>query len=42
MAYLDRTRAERLMAEAGLDALVMLTPEGFAYATGVPGGPAFM
>lgn len=42
MGYLDRTRAGRLMAEAGLDALVLLTPEGFAYATGVPGGPAFM
>jgi len=42
MGYLDRARAGRLMAEAGLDALVLLTPEGFAYATGVPGGPAFM
>ena len=42
MRYLDRARAQRLMQEAGLDALVLLTPEGFAYATGVPGGPAFM
>jgi Xaa-Pro aminopeptidase len=42
MRYLDRARAGRLMAEVNLDALVLLTPEGFAYATGVPGGPAFM
>lgn len=42
MRYLDRARAQRLMTEAGLDALVLLSPEGFAYATGVPGGPAFM
>ncbi|GAB4187228.1 MAG: Xaa-Pro peptidase family protein [Thalassobaculales bacterium] len=42
MRYLDRARAGRLMAEDGLDALVLLSPEGFAYATGVPGGPAFM
>jgi Xaa-Pro aminopeptidase len=42
MRYLDRTRAQRLMAEAGLDAMVFLSPEGFAFATGVPGGPAFM
>jgi Xaa-Pro dipeptidase len=42
MAYLERVRAGRLMAEAGLDALLLLTPEGFAYATGVAGGPAFM
>lgn len=42
MRYLDRARAQRLMTEAGLDALVFLSPEGFSYATGVPGGPAFM
>lgn len=42
MRYVDRARAGRLMVQAGLDALVLLTPEGFAYATGVPGGPAFM
>jgi len=39
--FLDRTRASRLMAEAGLDALVISEPEIFTYATGVsPGVPA--
>jgi Xaa-Pro aminopeptidase len=40
--FLDRKRAERLMREAGIDALVILQPENFAYAIGAPPGvPAF-
>ncbi|MDU8944697.1 aminopeptidase P family N-terminal domain-containing protein [Ovoidimarina sediminis] len=42
MAHLDRVRAERLMAEAGLDALLLLSPESFTYATGVSPGVATM
>lgn len=42
MAFLDRGRAASLMESAGLDALVLLTPESFAYATGAPAGPAAM
>jgi Xaa-Pro dipeptidase len=42
MAHLDRDRAARLMAGAGLDALLFLTPEGFRYATGAEPGPATM
>lgn len=38
---LDRTRAARLMTEAGLDAIVAAKPETFAYLTGTsPGVPA--
>ena len=42
MAYLDRKRAEKLMAEAGLDALVTFSPESFYYASGAPAGVATM
>ncbi|KQR79305.1 M24 family metallopeptidase [Rhizobium sp. Leaf341] len=42
MAYLDRDRAARLMAEAGLDALLLLTPESFTYATGASPGVGAM
>lgn len=42
MAYLDRDRAARLMAAAGLDALMLFTPEGFAYATGASPGVGTM
>ena len=34
VADLDRNRAQRLMTGAGLDALILLSPESFAYATG--------
>jgi Xaa-Pro aminopeptidase len=39
-AYLDRARASRLMAGAGIDALVVLQPENFQYATGATPGVA--
>ena len=42
MAHLDRRRAERLMSEAGLDALILLAPESFSYATGAAPGVATM
>ena len=42
MAALDRTRAARLMAEARLDALILLSPEGFRHATGAAPGVATM
>jgi len=38
MSFVDRERAFRLMASAGLDALVIAEPEGFAYVTGVSQG----
>lgn len=42
MAYLDRQRAEKLMSEANLDALILLSPESFYYATGAMAGVATM
>ena len=42
MAHLDRTRASQLMETAGLDALLLLSPESFTYATGAPAGVATM
>ena len=40
--FLDRTRAQRLMAEQGLDALVLAQPESIKYATGAfPGVATF-
>jgi Xaa-Pro aminopeptidase len=42
MAHLDRLRAERLMAEAAIDALILLSPESFRYATGAEPGVATM
>ena len=40
--FLDRHRAQRLMAEQGLDALVLAQPESIAYATGAfPGVATF-
>lgn len=42
MAHLDRTRAAQLMKTAGLDALLLLSPESFTYATGAPAGVATM
>jgi Xaa-Pro dipeptidase len=41
-AHLDRTLAERLMQAAGLDALLILSPEGFRHATGAAPGVATM
>ncbi len=37
---IDRSRAQRLMQRAGLDALLLLQPEHVAYAIGVHPGPA--
>lgn len=42
MAHLDRNRAQRLMGEAGIDALVLFSPEAFRHATGAPAGVATM
>ncbi len=42
MAHLDRRRAEALMDDMGIDALVLLSPESFLYATSVPAGVATM
>jgi Xaa-Pro aminopeptidase len=42
MAHLDRARAERLMAGAGLDALILLGPESFRHATGAAPGVGTM
>lgn len=42
MTFLDRDRAARLMAAAGLDALLLLSPESFSYATGAPAGVGTM
>lgn len=42
MAYLDRDRAESLMVKDRLDALILLSPESFNYATGVSAGVATM
>lgn len=41
-AFLDRARAQSLMEDAGIDALILLSPEGFRYATGAPAGVATM
>ncbi|MDS7594848.1 Xaa-Pro peptidase family protein [Agrobacterium tumefaciens] len=42
MSDIDRHRAEKLMREAGLDALVLFQPEAFRYAVGAPAGVATM
>ncbi|MCJ9671336.1 aminopeptidase P family N-terminal domain-containing protein, partial [Neorhizobium sp. SHOUNA12B] len=42
MSDIDRRHAERLMARAGLDALVIFQPEAFRYAVGAPAGVATM
>lgn len=42
MPALDRLRAERLMADAGFDALLLLSPESFRHATGAPAGVGTM
>ena len=38
MPFVDRERASRLLAAAGLDALIVAEPEGFSYITGVSQG----
>ena len=40
--FIDRTRASALMRAAGIDALVVLQPENFQYATGAAPGVAAM
>lgn len=42
MSNIDRSHAERLMREAGLDALALFQPEAFRYAIGAPAGVATM
>ncbi|MFN4008321.1 MAG: M24 family metallopeptidase [Pannonibacter sp.] len=42
MPALNRHRAERLMADAGIDALLLLSPESFRHATGAPAGVGTM
>lgn len=42
MSDIDRKHAERLMREAGLDALALFQPEAFRYAIGAPAGVATM
>jgi Xaa-Pro dipeptidase len=39
-SYIDRARASALMKQANIDALVVLQPENFQYATGAPPGVA--
>lgn len=39
---MDLTRARLLMAETGIDALLVIGPENVAYVTGAPIGPAHM
>ncbi|MCC5968843.1 MAG: aminopeptidase P family protein [Pararhodobacter sp.] len=41
-AHLDRKLAENLMQAAGLEALLLLSPEAFRHATGAPPGVATM
>lgn len=42
MPDLDRARAQRLMTAAGLDALILFSPEAFRHATGAAPGVATM
>ena len=42
MANLDRKRAQKLMREARIDALILLAPKSFSYATGATSGVATM
>ena len=39
-SFIDRARGAALMQQAGIDALVLLQPENFQYATGAPPGVA--
>ncbi|WP_425961876.1 M24 family metallopeptidase [Rhizobium nepotum] len=42
MGDIDRSRAQQLMAEAGMDALALFQPEAFRYAVGAHAGVATM
>ncbi|OOO19525.1 proline dipeptidase [Agrobacterium salinitolerans] len=42
MSDIDRSRAQQLMREADIDALVLFQPEAFRYAVGAPAGVATM
>ncbi|MGV1958536.1 M24 family metallopeptidase [Agrobacterium sp. 22-214-1] len=42
MSDIDRSRAQQLMREAGIDALVLFQPEAFRYAVGAHAGVATM
>jgi Xaa-Pro aminopeptidase len=42
MSDIDRARAERLLRDAGLDAMALFQPESFRYAVGAPAGVATM
>lgn len=42
MSDIDRSRAQQLMREAEIDALVLFQPEAFRYALGAPAGVATM
>ena len=42
MSFIDRPRAERILTAQGLDALILLSPESFRYATGAEPGVATM
>ncbi len=42
MAYLNRERAQALMSDAGLEGLILLSPESYYYATGATAGVATM
>ncbi|MGG2479216.1 M24 family metallopeptidase, partial [Rhizobium sp. BR5] len=42
MSDIDRSRAQQLMVEAGMDALALFQPEAFRYAVGAPAGVATM
>jgi len=42
MAHLNRKRAQDLMSEQGLDALLLFSPESFSHATGAAAGVAAM
>lgn len=42
MVYADMRRVASLLEAHGIDGLLVVSPENFAYFTGVPGGPATM
>ena len=40
MSHVNRARAQRLMRERGLDAMVLAKPESYTWASGAPAGVA--
>ena len=40
MSHVNRARAQRLMRERGLDAIVLAKPESYTWASGAPAGVA--